>query len=974
MQSQIPNILRFLGPLELVVDGEQVATGGPKQRALLAYLFLHAGEPVTIGRLIEVVWGDTAPEGAVHSLRTYVSNLRRLLGSTVEVRGEQGTYSLELRSIETDIDKFRQGVRDADGAEDPHDIRAALKAALDLWRGSFLVDIDHSWVQEESSALEWERQGAVARWAEATIADGDPTHVVPVLERSVSEAPLDERMCGLLMSALYRSGRQADALAVYRRLRTGLTEELGVQPGPELRKLEEQILMHDASIDESEPQWLVPAPASDLVGRSVEIEDLLAQTDRVRLLTLTGPGGVGKTRLAIELGRRIIKRGKQPVFFADLSSVLDESAVDAVLASSVGVQPHPDTGPLAGLIEYLRPRAAVLIVDNCEHVAGTVARSLASLVRGCPQLTLIATSRSPLYVDGEFAWRTPSLALPADDGGPIEELKRWSAVELLLQRAPSTFAVTDTNIGDVVRLCESLDGLPLALELAASRLGSMTPAEIVATLGSQVQLSRANSPDESRHATLSATIGWSYQLLGEEPRALLIHLGVMSGRFLFKDVLSVCAPGAESPDAVRQQLSVLVDQSLVMADTSGSQTRFRLLETIRRFAVNHLGEDESDVRNRHTVHFAKLAEIEAARLLTRDEGAAIVELSSAHDNIRSAINWAMETRDMDSASRIVAALPDDAYWRSRNEMVMWAQQVWQHMKPSDPLWRAVCGAAARGAWMEGRFDDALQFCREGADATGTVVSQCAHPEDVVADVALYRGDALTALEHWAAVASEAGERGDLTREVWATYYVAVTNTVLDHPAEATRAAARALSIAREMHNPTSLAFSLYASGLAIKHRAPAEAIAMFDEAVRMAESVGNDWFGGIARMELASVKTAHGDPNGGFRDFAAVIDHWHRAGDDTQLRHTWRYLVRALNGVDLNEEAAVLAGALIDDARFVLTHPRPRLLDHLREVLGNAEYMRFTVRGSIMSVPDLVITSLAAVDRARMRDEASRAD
>lgn len=964
MQSESADILRFLGPLELVVNGHQVDPGGPKQRALLAYLVLRAGEPVTIARLVEAVWGDDAPEGAIRSLRTYVSNLRRLLGSTVEMRGEQGTYCLVLRSIETDIGQFRRAVRKADDVEDPHQSSTILEAALNLWRGPFLGDVDRPWVHEESSILEWERQSAVARWAEVTIADGDPDRVIPVIERAASAAPLDERLCGVLMRALYGSGRQADALAVYRRLRTRLGKELGVQPGPELRSLEEQILLHEVSIDGAAPRWLLPAPASDLVGRSVEIEDLLARTEQVRLLTLTGPGGVGKTRLAMEVGRRIIEGGDQPVFFADLSAVLDEAAVDAVLASSVGVQPHPDAGSLVGLIEYLRPRTAVLIVDNCEQVIGTVARSLAALVRGCPQLTVVATSRSPLYIDGEFEWRTPSLALPGRGGGPIEELRRWPAVELLLQRAPSTFQVTDANVGDVVELCRSLDGLPLALELAASRLGSMTAAEIVATLGSRVQLTRADSSDESRHATLGATIGWSYELLSEEPRRLLIQLGVMSGRFLFEDVLSVCAPEGESPDAVRYQLSTLVDQSLVMAETSGTRTRYRLLETIRRFSIVHLGEDEPEVRQRHTHHFAELAEVEAARLLTEEEGDAVIELSAAHDNLRGAISWAMEIGDVASASRIVASLPDWGYWRSRNELSRWAQWVWEKIGPSDLRWRAVCGSAARGAWVDGRFDDALRFGSEAAVATGTVIAQCGHPDDVIADIALYRGDAQTALEHYSRVADEANESGDLTREVWATYYVAVTNAVLRQATKAADAAARALSGARETGNPTALAFSLYANGLVVKHRLPAAAIAMFEEAVSMADSVGNDWSGGIARMELASVKAAHGDPDGGFRDFAGVVDHWHRAGDDTQLRHTWRYLARALDDVGLHDEATVLTGALLADTRSTLTHPHTHVLQDLAEVLGDAQYTRLTVRGSIMSIPELVSVSLDAIDRA----------
>jgi predicted ATPase/DNA-binding SARP family transcriptional activator len=958
-------MLRFLGSFELVMDGSAVALGGQKQRALLAHLVLRAGEPVSIGSLVDAVWGDDAPDGAVRSLRTYTSNLRLLLGPTVDLKGEQGAYRITLRSMDTDIDRFRQRVVEASDTEDPHEMRVILESALELWRGPFLGDMDRPWVTEESLPLEVERSSAVARWAEAAIADGEPEIVIPRIERLVSENPLDERLCGLLMRANYMSGRQADALAVYRRLRTDLAEELGVQPGAELMRLEEQILLHDESIDGAEPRWLLPAPASDLVGRSVEIEDLMARVQQVRLLTLTGPGGVGKTRLAMEVGRRIIESGDQPVFFADLSAVRDESAVDAVLASSAGVQPHPDTGPLTSLIQYLRPRASVLIVDNCEHVAGTVARSIAALVRGCPDVTLIATSRSPLHIDGELEWRTPSLALPDGPDASIEVLERWPAVRLLLQRAPSSFRATDANIGDVVELCRSLDGLPLALELAASRLGSMTPAEVVTTLGSFLHLPRTGSSDESRHATLDATIGWSYELLPDHSRVLLVRLGVMSGRFLLEDVLSVSAPRDESQEEVRQQLSNLVDRSLVMAETLGTRTRYRLLETIRRFCLRHLGEFEIELRERHADHFAQVAEVEGRRLLTKEEGEAIIELTAAHDNLRGAISWAMESGEIDTASRIVSALPDWGYWRSRNELAGWAQWVWQNATPESRLWQAVCGSAARGAWVEGRFDDATRFGGTGDE--GTVVALSGHPDDVLADVALYRGDAQTALAHYSRVADAASARGDLTREVWANYYVAVTNAVLGQPTEAAAAAARTLMGAREIGNPTALAFALYANGLAVKHQTPIEAIAMFEEAVRMAESVGNDWFGGIARMELASVNAVHGDLDSALRDFAIVVDHWHRTGDDTQLRHTWRYLVRSLNDVGLRDEAAILSGALLADTGSILTHPHPKVLTGLAEALGDAQFTRLTVRGSIMSVPELVSVSLDAIDDALAR-------
>jgi predicted ATPase len=819
-------------------------------------------------------------------------------------------------------------------------------------------------VEHEASVLDWERHRVVGDWAEATIAAGRPADAIPIIERAVADAPLDEHLCQILMRALYQCGLQADALSVYRRMRDRLALDLGVEPGPGLRDLEEQILAHARAVSSPEPRWLLPSPATDLVGRRVEIEDLLSRIEQVRLLTLTGPGGVGKTRLAVEIGRRVRDDADRPVFFADLSPISDESAVDTILASSARVQPHPDSGPLASLIEYLREVEALMIVDNCEHVAATVGRSLAALMRSCPRVTILATSRAPLHIDGEMEWRTPSLALPDRADAPSGELRQWPAVDLLVRRAPSEFRVTNSNQADVVELCRSLDGLPLALEIASSRLGSMTPGEIVAALGAHTQIPMGRPSNEPRHETLAATIGWSYELLPDGPRWLLDRLGVMAGQFLLEDVLSICGLGPESTDQVRGWLSTLVDESLLMAETSGTHTRYRLLETIRRFALDQLGTDEHEVRRRHARHYAALAETEARRLVTVEEGDAVEALSAAHDNLRSAMGWAMDAAEVGTAAVIVASICDWGYFRSHYELSRWSQWVWETATPDVAGWRAACGSAARGAWIEGRFDDALRYAR-AATPTGEVIGLAAHPDDTLADVALYTGDAVSALAHYSGVEKVASESRDRIREAWAACYVALTNAVLQRMQEATAAAVRALANARKTGNPTLLAFALYSNGLAAKHRAPAEAIAMFDEAVRMADSVRNDWFGGIARMELASTRTGHGDLEPGFQDFAYVIDHWHRAGDDTQLRFAWRYLVRALTDVGFPDDAAIVAGALLGDAGSALTHPHQEMLDSLIELLGEADFTRLTVRGSVMSVAELVAASLDAISRAQ---------
>ena len=961
--------LNLLGPFEVRHRGRVVHAGGPKQRALLAYLALHIDEFVQTPILIDAVWGEDPFDGAVRSLRTYLSNLRKVLGSDAEISSARGSYRLSLQSTDTDVARFRRAVHTANDTDDVQRRRKTLRSALDLWRGPFLADIDRNWVQEEASILRWERQRAVATWAEEMIVIGEVEDVLPAVEHEVSLNPLDEQMNSLLIRALYGSGQQANALAAYRRLRDLLAVDLGVEPGPELRLLEEQILRHDTAMNRRISGKSIPSPVGELIGRDLEVTDLLAQLEHARLLTLTGPGGVGKTRLALEVARRVQKDADRPVYFADLASVSDTSIVDAVLASAAGVQPHPDIGPIESLIAYLGSKEVLLIVDNCEHLAAAIAQSLETILHNCSGVTVLATSRSPLRIGGEVEWRTPSLAIPADEGATLNLMNQVPAVVLLTRRAPHGFELTENNCRQVAQLCQRLDGLPLAVEIIASRLGSMTPGEILTTLDSEAHIGPESMPTDSRHATLTSTINWSYELLSPQERGLLDRLGVMSGQFLLDDVVAVCSSARGTPDVVRACLSTLVDQSLVSADTSGSRTSYRLLNTIRRFSLDQLGDGHARLQHRHARHYSQLAEFHARRLLTHEEADAFGELSAAHENIRQAVEWAMEVNDVAIVSRIVASVPDWGYFRSHYELSRWAEWAWHRVSPQDPLWRAVCGSAARGAWLGGRFSAAVEF-GTAATQSGAVIARSGDPGDVVADVALYCGDVESALDHYCGIASNSLDSGDLERRTWANYYVAVISSILGQSDEAVEAARCALDGAREIGNPSALAFSLYASALAVKHRSPTDAMAMFGEAIHVADSVGNDWISGISRMELASTRTRYHDTRTGLIDFATVIDHWYRVGDDTQLRLTWRYLVSALIEAGSNKDAAILTGALLATDRPILTYPNQRTQDTLEEYLGQSRCAMLTVRGSVMSVPDLVRISLEAIARITSGPEA----
>jgi predicted ATPase/DNA-binding SARP family transcriptional activator len=954
---------RFLGPFTVAVDGVTVELGGAKQRSVLAILLRAPGRRVGVEVLVDEVWGARAP-GAVRSLRTHVSNLRRSLGGAVTITGSHGGYVAEAATMWTDVAEVESLVGAARSASSAAEAYETFRRAWAQWRGPVLDGLEGSWADAERATLGSLRRDCLIGLAEAAATVDRGPEVIAAVQEAVAADPYDERLAGVLMTVLYRSGRPADALAVYRSLERELGRELGVVPGPDVSALEEQILRHQLGDDRrGAPETSsFPAPLGDLVGREDEIIEALERLAGIRLLTITGPAGVGKTRFAVELARRLVGRYGDRRWMVDLSTLSDERAVDAVIAGTIRVQPRAGMNPLESVTDHLRTGAALLVLDNCEHLARAVAHAVASILRSCPDVTVIATSRSGLHVDGEVEWLLPPLAVP-DTPGETDRRRR-SALDLLLQRAPRSFQPTSDNAADLVSLCRSLDGLPLAIELAASRLGALTPADIVGELHPRLDvLTRPGGP--ARQSTLFGAIEWSVGLVTPDAAALLSRLGVMAGWFSADDAAAVAS---DSNERIGTLLTELAAQSLVVTDTSGSTTRYRLLETIRQFAVDGLGDELATVRAAHVARFAGVAEREGRRLRGEAEAAAVDELARAHDNLRAAMEWSVDHGEVDSIARIVGSLADWGYFRARYELAEWAERSIALADAAHPRWFALCGAAARGAWVLSRFDDALRFARQAGDGDEPTVARSGHPGDVQADVALYRGDADAARDHYLRHRQLALDGDDSIRESWTTYYLSVVAAVTRRWDEAAEWAREVLVPARASGNPTALAYALYANGLASKHRDPDDAVALFDEAIRVADSVRNEWFGGIARMERASTRASHGDVAAALPEFADVIDRWSRAGDLTQLRLTWRYLVPALVAVERHEDAAVLAGALLAERGSTMSHPSPRTQDRLADALGRPRYDRLVVRGSVLQVWELVRLSLAAIAAARGED------
>jgi predicted ATPase/DNA-binding SARP family transcriptional activator len=629
--------VRLLGPVRAIRLGGEIALGGPKQRAVLALLLLEAGRVVSAARLVEEVWLGRPPPGAAKTLRSYVSRLRTLLASDVDLAARGGGYVLTVDTGHVDVDHFERLVAAGHAALANGDAAAAagrFAEALGLWHGRALADVcEVETLALESARLEELRLTAIEGRIEADIASGRHAQVTGELERLVAEHPVRERLWRLLVLALYRDERQADALAASRRARDTLATELGLEPGEELRRLEQAVLRQEVPAARPPLRHNLPAPLTSFLGRGHDLAELDRLLGAARLITLTGPGGAGKTRLAVEVGTRAVERFPDGVWLADLAGIADPDLVPAQVMEALGVRQEGDMPVTEALRYRLRSADLLLLLDNCEHLLDACTELSGALLRSSPGLRVLATSREPLGLPGEVTYQVRPLAVPPEHAD--SDAATAPAVQLFLDRASAARggAPADAGlVGVAGRISRKLDGLPLAIELAAARMGTLSAAEIEAHLSDLFRFLAYRRPaGDPRHQALQAAMDWSYELLSPDERRMLRELSVFAGGFGLAQVAEVCTGGDAA--AALEVIDRLASKSLVTTETAEDATRYRLLETVRQYAADRLAAagGTQAARELHALAFLHLAE--------RERG--LSALSREHGNFRAALEWSL---------------------------------------------------------------------------------------------------------------------------------------------------------------------------------------------------------------------------------------------------------------------------------------------------------------------------------------------
>ncbi len=917
--------MRILGPVDLQRSGLPVVGLSPRLRVVVALLAGHRGSVVSVDRMCDALWGDDQSEAAVATLQSHLSRVRRLVGGDGEIVAVGGGYRLDITDGEIDADRFEQLVGAARKAGPCSEAADLYRSALACWRGPAFGELaEEVWMRALAVRLDELRLTVTEEWVECRLAIGGDGSLTGDLEGLVASHPLRERFLRQLMVALYRDSRRAEALRRANQFRTLLRDDMGLDPSPAMLAVESQVLADDpvlvgGPVVSMPSAWraIVDDPTR-LVGRDVELARIADAIATAPLVTLVGPGGVGKTRLA----RRVaaVARGYDDgVAFVELAAVSDPASLPDALATALDVQQRHQLSIEESVLATLAERQQLVVFDNCEHLLDMLVPCVDNLRTRCPRLRVLATSREPLGLPGEVVVVIPPLSVDAVNIEDPEAVAESPAVELLIERVAATvpgFTITKANAAALGDICRRLDGLPLALELVAARFRSLDPATVLQRLDEPaVVLGTSMRSADPRHRTLRDTIAWSYAHLNSDEQMLFARLSTFAGSFDVESVEAVCGtPQGESATGayVVDVLAALVDKSMVQLIDRGN-TRYQLLETLRQYAREKLVEFGSAdlIDAAHLRWFTEVAEQASVGLTGPDEAAWSRRIERDFDNYRVAHSRSVRTADIDAALRLVAGLREFAFRRIRYELITWATTcLTMPAAASHPKYPVAEAIVAYGHYVRGDLElsiavglQAVAHEHEGShDSSGL-------PERALGNAHFYLGCTDEGLR-WMDRMVTSARSGSPSRLAHALYMRSVGETSVGRTVQGAILAGEARATARASGSPTAQAQASYALGLALQGSEPLESLRLLRESAQLAGAAGNRWIEAFAQTEVWWLEARTGDVRTALAGSGRVIDTWHRGGDWANLRLSLRRVFGLLVQAGDHYGAAVLHGAL----------------------------------------------------------------